>query len=90
MARQINEIRSMLSGASDGSTSPETPKLSFTPREASVLQLVAEGLMNKEIARQLETSIRNVEKYVSRLFIKTGTSSRTELVRFALQHHLVD
>ena len=43
---------------------------SFTPREASVLQLVAEGLMNKEIARRLETSIRNVEKYVSRLFIR--------------------
>ena len=62
---------------------------SFTPREASVLQLVAEGLMNKEIARQLETSIRNVEKYVSRLFNKTGTSSRTELVRYALEHRLV-
>ena len=61
----------------------------FTPREASVLQLVAEGLMNKEIARQLETSIRNVEKYVSRLFIKTTTSSRTELVRYALENHLV-
>ena len=45
--------------------------------------------MNKEIARQLETSIRNVEKYVSRLFIKTGTSSRTELVRYALENHLV-
>jgi len=62
---------------------------SFTTREASVLQLVAEWLMNKEIARQLETSIRNVEKYVSRLFIKTGTSSRTELVRYALENHLV-
>ena len=62
---------------------------SFTPREASVLQLVAEGLMNKEIARKLETSIRNVEKYVSRLFIKTSTSSRTELVRYALENHLV-
>ena len=45
--------------------------------------------MNKEIARQLETSIRNVEKYVSRLFIKTGTSSRTELVSYALENHLV-
>ena len=45
--------------------------------------------MNKEIARKLETSIRNVEKYVSRLFIKTGTSSRTELVRYALENHLV-
>ena len=90
MARQINEIRSMLSGSAEAAASADTPQLSFTPREASVLQLVAEGLMNKEIARQLETSIRNVEKYVSRLFIKTGTSSRTELVRFALQHRLVD
>jgi DNA-binding NarL/FixJ family response regulator len=62
----------------------------FTPREGSVLQLVAEGMMNKEIARRLETSIRNVEKYVSRLFIKTGTASRTELVRYALEHGLVD
>ena len=90
MAKQISEIRSMLTGSAEAAASPETPQLSFTPREASVLQLVAEGLMNKEIARQLETSIRNVEKYVSRLFIKTGTSSRTELVRFALQHDLVD
>ena len=91
MARQINEIRSMLSGAAaEAVAAAEAPQLSFTPREASVLQLVAEGLMNKEIARQLETSIRNVEKYVSRLFIKTDTSSRTELVRFALQNRLVE
>ncbi len=88
MARQITEIRSMLT---QGDTSPSRDIAipNFTPREASVLQLVAEGLMNKEIARKLETSIRNVEKYVSRLFIKTETSSRTELVRYALENHLV-
>lgn len=96
MARQITEIRSMLGGgtASGSVGSARKPvadvKLDFTPREGSVLQLVAEGMMNKEIARRLETSIRNVEKYVSRLFIKTGTASRTELVRFALEHGLVD
>jgi DNA-binding NarL/FixJ family response regulator len=98
MARQITEIRSMLGGGggtgagSGGSARKPVSdvKLDFTPREASVLQLVAEGMMNKEIARRLETSIRNVEKYVSRLFIKTGTASRTELVRFALEHGLVD
>ena len=49
------------------------------------MDLVAEGLMNKEIASRLKTSVRNVEKYVSRLFTKTETNSRTELVRFALQ-----
>jgi DNA-binding NarL/FixJ family response regulator len=89
MARQITEIRSMLGSGGARKAQPDV-KLDFTPREASVLQLVAEGMMNKEIARRLETSIRNVEKYVSRLFIKTGTSSRTELVRFALEHGLVE
>ena len=88
MAKQITEIRSLLAQA-DALPNQDPVQHNFTPREASVLQLVAEGLMNKEIARQLETSIRNVEKYVSRLFIKTETSSRTELVRYALQHHLV-
>ena len=91
LSRQITEIRSLLaSGGSPRPSSGGDSDLSFTPREASVLQLVAEGLMNKEIARRLETSIRNVEKYVSRLFIKTGTASRTELVRYALEHGLVD
>ncbi len=89
MARQITEIRSLL-GQSEAALSKEIQVHNFTPREASVLQLVAEGLMNKEIARKLETSIRNVEKYVSRLFAKTGTSSRTELVRYALENNLVD
>ena len=89
MARQITEIRSMLGSGGVKKSTPDL-KFDFTPREASVLQLVAEGLMNKEIARRLETSIRNVEKYVSRLFTKTGTASSTELVRYALEHGLVE
>jgi DNA-binding NarL/FixJ family response regulator len=90
LSRQITEIRSLLATGGTAKAAIAASDLSFTPREASVLQLVAEGLMNKEIARRLETSIRNVEKYVSRLFIKTGTASRTELVRYALEHGLVD
>jgi DNA-binding NarL/FixJ family response regulator len=88
MARQIAEIRALLTQRSSIAQSPAPIKLDFTPREQSVLELVAEGLMNKEIARRLETSVRNVEKYVSRLFGKTGTNSRTELVRYALEHGL--
>ncbi len=88
LARQIADIKSMLSqrGAAPPKTTPL--KLDLTPREQSVLVLVVDGLMNKEIARRLETSVRNVEKYVSRLFVKTGTNSRTELVRFALENGL--
>lgn len=64
-------------------------ELDLTPREQQILQLVCEGLMNKEIAARLERSTRNVEKYVSRLLVKTGTSSRTELVRYAIEQGLV-
>lgn len=88
LAQQIAELRAML--VQQGARPKPTPsiQLDLTPREASVLELVVQGLMNKEIASQLNTSVRNIEKYVSRLFVKTGTSSRTELVRFALENHL--
>lgn len=88
MAKQIAEIRAILSQRGSIPQTPAPIKIDFTPREQSVLELVAEGLMNKEIARRLDTSVRNVEKYVSRLFSKTGTNSRTELVRYALEHGL--
>ncbi len=90
IAQQIAEIKSLLGQQGNLKTTPSPIKIDLTPREQSILNLVAEGLMNKEIARRLETSVRNVEKYVSRLFSKTGTNSRTELVRFALQHGLTD
>ncbi|PSB35608.1 DNA-binding response regulator [filamentous cyanobacterium Phorm 46] len=88
LASQMARIESLLSGRSLIVQSASLIKIDLTPREQSVLDLVAQGLMNKEIARRLETSVRNVEKYVSRLFSKTGTNSRTELVRFALEHGL--
>lgn len=90
IARQLAEIRGILQQKGAIAQTPSPIKLDLTPREQSVLDLVAEGLMNKEIARRLETSVRNVEKYVSRLFVKTGTNSRTELVRFALEHGLTN
>ncbi|MBD2293928.1 response regulator transcription factor [Anabaena sphaerica FACHB-251] len=88
LAHEISKIKDLLSPRTGISQSPPPFKIDLTPREQSVLNLVAQGLMNKEIARRLETSVRNVEKYVSRLFSKTGTNSRTELVRFALEHGL--
>lgn len=88
LARQIADIKAMLSQRGSAPQTTSTLKLDLTPREQSVLDLVVDGLMNKEIARRLETSVRNVEKYVSRLFVKTGTNSRTELVRFALENGL--
>lgn len=50
-------------------------KIDLILREQSVLDLVVRGLMNKEIVRDLSISVWNVEKYVSRLFIKIGMNS---------------
>nr|YP_009541777.1 hypothetical protein [Neogoniolithon spectabile]AYR05986.1 hypothetical protein [Neogoniolithon spectabile] len=53
--------------------------INLTHREESVLALLMQGMMNREIAEALSLSIRNVEKHVSRLLFKTGARNRTEL-----------
>ncbi len=90
IVQEIKELKEQIGQSPHLIVTPSPLKIELTPREQSVLDLVAQGLMNKEIASRLETSVRNVEKYVSRLFSKTGTNSRTELVRFALKHGLTN
>lgn len=90
IALELEQIKEMLAQQPHSPLETTPVDIELTPRERSVLDLVAQGLMNKEIAKRLETSVRNVEKYVSRLFIKTDTNSRTELVRFALKHGLTE
>lgn len=66
------------------------PSLNLTPRESEVLNLLTTGLSNGDIGLQLHLSARTIEKYVSSLLRKTETSNRAELVRFALDHQLID
>lgn len=56
------------------------PTLTITLREGEVLELLREGLRNKEIAVRLHLSPRTVEKHVERLLRKSGARSRTHLV----------
>ena len=62
----------------------------LTQREQQVLELLTHGLSNAEIGTELHLSPRTVEKYVSNLLRKTETSNRAELVRFAMEHRLVE
>lgn len=63
--------------------------LQLTPRETEVLDLLTTGLSNNDIGQHLHLSPRTIEKYVSNLLRKTETNNRAELIRFALDHHLV-
>ncbi|MFC1913922.1 response regulator [Chloroflexota bacterium] len=54
-------------------------------REVQVVKLVAKGMSNREIARQLFISERTVQTHVHRIFEKLGVSSRTEAVLYCLK-----
>jgi DNA-binding NarL/FixJ family response regulator len=58
----------------------------LTPREEQVVALVAEGLSNRDTARELDLSEHTVKKYLFRIFDKLGISSRVELVLYAVNH----
>lgn len=53
-------------------------------READVIRLLAMGYTNKEVAMQLDLSVKTVETYKSRAGGKIGRQSRADLVRFAV------
>lgn len=54
-----------------------------TPREMDILELVAEGLSNAEIAERLSLKVKTVESQLRRLFDRYDVTSRTALVRLA-------
>ncbi|MBF2079455.1 MAG: response regulator transcription factor [Synechococcales cyanobacterium T60_A2020_003] len=58
---------------------------SLSDRELQIVELVAAGLTNQEIAEKLEISKRTVDNHVSNILTKTATGNRVALVRWALQ-----
>ncbi|MBW4613133.1 MAG: helix-turn-helix transcriptional regulator [Desmonostoc vinosum HA7617-LM4] len=62
----------------------KTP-VSLSDRELQIIDLVAAGLTNQEIAAKLEISKRTVDNHISNILTKTETENRVALVRWALQ-----
>ncbi len=58
----------------------------LTYREEQVVALVADGLSNKEIAKELNLSEHTIKKYIFHIFEKLGVSSRVEVVLYAVSH----
>jgi DNA-binding CsgD family transcriptional regulator len=63
--------------------------LGITERERQVLQLLADGRSNKEIAAQLELSPNTVKTHVARLFEKLSVARRTEAILYARELGLI-
>lgn len=69
---------------------PSGPPDDLTPREIEVLRLIALGHTNGEIGEQLYLSVRTVESHRAHIQQKIRRSTRAELVRYALDHGLLD
>lgn len=59
----------------------------LTPTELRVVQFVARGMANREIADELQVSQRTIESHVSNMLGKTGLHNRTELARWAIENN---
>jgi len=72
--------------------SPQTPNSQqvLTPREREIVQLVAEGRSNKEIATALKISTKTVEAHRANMMHKLGLTSVGELVRFAIRNQIIE
>jgi DNA-binding NarL/FixJ family response regulator len=68
---------------------PKEGKVKFTKRELQVLELMAEGLTNREIAEKIFLSKRTVETHRKNLIDKTNSKNTSVLIRYAISHGIL-
>ena len=62
----------------------------LSPREREIVQLLAEGKSNKEVANVLGISVKTAETHRSNIMRKSGLGSLAELVRYAIRNRIID
>jgi DNA-binding NarL/FixJ family response regulator len=72
-----------------GAASVDAGKSTLSPREREIVQLLAEGNNNKDIARVLDLSVKTVETHRSNIMRKMDFASFADLVRYAIRNKLV-
>jgi NarL family two-component system response regulator YdfI len=86
----LDEDVAHIPSMSEGKAANELERIdALTPRETELLQMLAEGLPNKEIAKALGISEHTVKFHLSSIFGKLGAMSRTEAVAIGIRRGLV-
>jgi len=62
----------------------------LSDREFQVFQMIARGASVSEIARELSLSVKTISTHKTRILEKMGLANQAELIRYALEHHLLD
>jgi DNA-binding NarL/FixJ family response regulator len=70
--------------------SNDPPAITLSPRQREMLQSIARGLSNPDIAKQFGISIYVVKEHIAALFAKIGAANRSEAVAIAMRKDLID
>jgi len=73
----------------DGSASNHSSRSRLTPREREIVQLLAEGKSNKEIAGYLGISVKTAETHRANIMLKLDFHSLADLVRYAVRNNII-
>jgi DNA-binding NarL/FixJ family response regulator len=88
--KQIYQGEQVVDPAMTRASRARDERTTLTPRELEVLQLICDGLSNKEIASRLGLSANTVAVHRARIMNTLGVHKTAELVMYALQHGLIN
>lgn len=83
-SKQMLYLLDAFTGNGDGKREADAGPPKLTRREESVVRLVMQGMVNRDIARELRLSEHTVKNYLFRIFDKLGVSNRVELALYAV------
>jgi len=88
--RVSDAVSKAVQPSGEGFTPQRVSRSRLTPREREIVQLLAEGKSNKEIAVVLGISVKTAETHRANIMLKLNFHSITELVRYALRNKMID
>jgi DNA-binding NarL/FixJ family response regulator len=90
LSSRVSDVASKTrSAAGDGPVRERSFRSRLTPREREILQLLAEGKTNKEVAGLLGISVKTAETHRANIMLKLDFHSVTDLVRYAVRNKII-
>ncbi len=86
VAELVRHLRSLAALAEQ---STQSQARSLSPQQRQIVEAIASGCSNREIAEELRVSERTVKYHLTRIFSKFGVSGRMELARYSLENKVV-
>ncbi|MCD4682401.1 MAG: response regulator transcription factor [Bacteroidales bacterium] len=84
------EIKSEISHKNTITSRYDYYKCKFSKRETQILNLICQGLINSEIANELNLSQHSVETFRQRIMMKSGMRNTAELVKWAIENDIIE